>query len=259
MESILNVKNLKKTFVLSKKQMKVAKTNDKHKVAVNDLSFEVYPREIYGLLGPNGAGKTTTLRVIASLIKADEGDVFVKGISVRQKPNEVRKSIAFLTSELKLEDYFTPNYLFDFFGKLHGLSKAMIQQRKQELFEAFDVDSFKEVKVANLSTGMKQKVSIAISLVHNPDIIIFDEPTNGLDIITAKMVTDYLLRLKNEGKTIIISTHIFSLVEKICDRVGLIIDGQMMGEANVKELIKTKTMEDYFFEVYESSGGQINE
>lgn len=259
MKSILKVTNLKKTFILSKKQMKISKTDSKYKLAVNDLSFEVFPGEIYGLLGPNGAGKTTTLRMMSTLIQADEGDVLVDGVSVKSESEKVRKNIAFLTSELKLEDYFTPNYLFGFFGKLHGLNSEQIAQRKNELFKAFDIESFKEVKVGSLSTGMKQKVSIAIALVHNPNIIIFDEPTNGLDIITAKMVTDYLIELKKQGKTIIISTHIFSLVEKLCDRVGIIIEGKMMAETSVKEVLATTTMENYFFDIYEANGGKTNE
>ena len=193
MKELLVVKNLKKTFKLSKKQQKIEKTTSNLKVAVNDLSFTAYEGEIYGLLGPNGAGKTTTLRILSTLIKADEGDAFIDGISVKEKPNEIRKKIGFLTSELKLEDYYTPNYMFDYFASLHGVDEKDLLDRKNQLFTRFGIDKFSEVKIGDLSTGMKQKVSIAVSLVHNPDLIIFDEPTNGLDVITAKTVTDYLL------------------------------------------------------------------
>ena len=191
----LVVSNLKKTFTLSKKQQKLEKSNNKYKVAVNDLSFKAYKGEIYGLLGPNGAGKTTTLRIISTLIKADEGDAFIDGISVKNNPTEIRGKIGFLTSELKLEDFFTPNYLFDYFSKLHGVESSIYEERKERLFKKFGIDEFKEVKIGDLSTGMKQKVSLVISIVHDPDFIIFDEPTNGLDIITAKTVTDFLLDL----------------------------------------------------------------
>ena len=129
--------------------------------------------------------------------------------------------------ELKLEDFFTPNYLYDFFSDLHQVPDQMRKQRKQALFTRFGIDQFAEVKVADLSTGMKQKVSLVVSIVHDPDIIIFDEPTNGLDVITAKVVTDFLQELRTQGKTVLVSTHIFSLVEKLCDRVGVIIDGTM--------------------------------
>lgn len=257
MKELLIVNNLTKTFHLSRKQRALEKTDVKVKVAVDDLSFKVYEGEIYGLLGPNGAGKTTTLRIISTLIKADDGDAIVDGASVKSAPGDVRKRIGFMTSELKLEDFFTPNYLFDYFGQLHGIDIEVLKERKEILFKKFGIDEFREVKVADLSTGMKQKVSLVISIVHNPNIIIFDEPTNGLDIITAKTVIDFLVDLKNEGKTIILSTHIFSLVEKLCDRVGIIIDGKMMYENTLEEINKTDNIEDLFFRLYEQSGGEI--
>lgn len=250
MEELLKVEGLCKTFKLSKKQQKIEKTHAKEKKAVDHLSFEAYRGEVFGLLGPNGAGKTTTLRMLATLIKPDEGDALIDGSSVVNEPNEVRGKIGFLTSELKLEDFFTPNYLFDFFSNLHGVEPEVRERRKKELFERFGVDQFAEVKVANLSTGMKQKVSLIISLVHNPEIIIFDEPTNGLDVITAKVVTDFLLELKAEGKTVIVSTHIFSLIEKICDRVGIIINGQMVCCDTLENVTAEKSLEDKFFDIY---------
>lgn len=256
MEELLKVEGLCKTFKLSKKQQKIEKTHAKEKKAVDHLSFEAYRGEVFGLLGPNGAGKTTTLRMLATLIKPDEGDALIDGSSVVNEPNEVRGKIGFLTSELKLEDFFTPNYLFDFFSNLHGVEPEVRERRKKELFERFGVDQFAEVKVANLSTGMKQKVSLIISLVHDPEIIIFDEPTNGLDVITAKVVTDFLLELKAEGKTVIVSTHIFSLIEKICDRVGIIIKGEMIICDTLEAVKNGKSLEDRFFEIYEETVGE---
>jgi len=257
MEEILKVQGLKKTFKLSAKQQKIEKTNEKVKVAVNGLSFTAYRGEVFGLLGPNGAGKTTTLRMLATLIKPDEGTAVLDGVSITEQPEVVRGKIGFLTSELKLEEFFTPNYLFDFFADLHGVDPAEKKARKKEMFERFGIDQFAEVKVGNLSTGMKQKVSLVISLVHNPDVIIFDEPTNGLDVLTAKVVTDFLLELKKEGKTIIVSTHIFSLIEKICDRVGIIVNGKMVECDSLKAIMGDKTLEDRFFEIYEEKVGGI--
>ena len=257
MKEILVANNLTKTFNLTKKQMKLNKTKDKLKVAVSDLSFVAYEGEIYGLLGPNGAGKTTTLRMIATLIKPDKGDVRVDGYSILSEANEVRRRIGFLTSELKLEDFFTPNYLYDYFSNLYDVDPAIAEQRKNLLFEKFGIDSFKEVKIADLSTGMKQKISLVISIAHDPDIVVFDEPTNGLDIITAKTVTDFLLELKKLGKTVILSTHIFSLVEKLCDRVGIIINGKMVLSDTLKNLTKDMSLEDKFFEVYKQEGGDL--
>lgn len=257
MEEIFKVDKLTKTFTLSKKQQAIEKTTIKKKVAVDNLSFTVYKGEVFGLLGPNGAGKTTTLRMLSTLIKPDAGDAILDGSSIIKDPNGVRHKIGFLTSELKLEEFFTPNYLFDFFSELHGIPTSERDARKDRLFKKFGIDKFAEVKVADLSTGMKQKISLVISLVHNPEIIIFDEPTNGLDVLTAKVVTDFLIDLKNEGKTIIISTHIFNLIEKICDRVGIIISGKMILCDTLDNITKDKSLEDRFFEIYEETVGEV--
>ncbi len=252
MQETIIVKNLTKTFRLSKKQMKINQTNEQLKVAVSDLSFSTFEGEIFGLLGPNGAGKTTTLRCIATLIKPDEGEITVSGIDIKEDV-KIKREIAFLTNELKLEEQFTPNYLFDYFSKLYNVEEQTMRLRKQSLFERFGISKFSEVKIGELSSGMKQKVSIVISLVHDPKIIIFDEPTNGLDVITAKTVTDYLLELRKEGKTIIISTHIMNLVQKLCDRVGIIIDGKMRLCDRVDHLLNEnpgKDIEEIFFDIY---------
>lgn len=250
MEEILKVEGLKKSFKLTRKQQKSEGTNLSVKIAVNDLSFTAYRGEIFGLLGPNGAGKTTTLRMLATLIKPDSGNAFIDGKSIVTDDEAVRRKIGFLTSELKLEEFFTPNYIYDFFSELYGVDKQVSQQRKRELFAKFGIDKFAEIKIANLSTGMKQKISLVVSIVHDPDFIIFDEPTNGLDVLTAKVVTDFLLELKAAGKTIILSTHIFSLVEKLCDRVGVIIDGKLVALDTLENLTKEKNLEDTFFDLY---------
>lgn len=255
MEEILRVEELCKTFTLSRKQQKIERTSARRKVAVDHLSFNAFRGEIFGLLGPNGAGKTTTLRMLSTLIRPDEGDATLDGCSVVREPEKVRSKIGFLTSELKLEDFFTPNYLFDFFSRLHGVDEATIAERKQHMFSRFGIDRFAEVKVANLSTGMKQKLSLVISLVHDPEIIIFDEPTNGLDVLTARTVTDYLQELRAQGKTIILSTHIFSLVERLCDRVGIIIDGRMTACGTLDEVCNGLPIEDRFFEIYKEQKG----
>ena len=259
MKELLQVQNLKKIFKVSAKQQKVQRTKERIKVAVDHLSFTAYEGEVFGLLGPNGAGKTTTLRMMATLLKPDEGDILVSGTSVVKNPGVVRGKIGFLTSELKLEEFFTPNYLFDFFSELYGIDKETIATRKQQLFDKFGISKFAEVKVADMSTGMKQKVSLVVSIVHDPDIIIFDEPTNGLDVLTAKTVTDFLLELKEQGKTIIVSTHIFSLIEKICDRVGVIIDGTMVVCDTLENMTKDKCLEEKFFDIYAERAGEFNE
>lgn len=255
MNELLRAEELCKTFTLSAKQQRLEKAKDRRRVAVDHLSFSAYEGEIFGLLGPNGAGKTTTLRMLATLIRPDSGDALLDGKSVVRQPEEVRSRIGFLTSELKLEDFFTPNYLFDFFSKLYHVEPAACAARRDALFTRFGIDRFAEVKVADLSTGMKQKLSLAVSLVHDPDVIIFDEPTNGLDIITAKTVTDFLLELKAGGKTIILSSHIFSLIDKLCDRVAVIIEGRLAACGTLESVKDGLPLEDRFFEIYRETAG----
>lgn len=256
MRDILIVNGLDKSFKLSAKQQKLEKTKEKMRHAVDHLSFTAREGEIFGLLGPNGAGKTTTLRMIATLIKPDAGDAVLDGCSIIKDPDSVRKKIGFLTSELKLEEFFTPDYLFDFFSEMHGIPADIRAERKKDLFTRFGIDAFAQVKASGLSTGMKQKTSLAISVAHDPNVIIFDEPTNGLDVLTARVVTDFLSDLRKEGKTIILSTHIFSLVEKLCDRVGIIIDGKMIACDDLTNVCGDMNLEDRFFDMYYEVKGE---
>jgi len=256
MENMIKATDLRKMFRLSRKQMKLNRTNVSLKVAVDKISFECFGGEIYGLLGPNGAGKTTVMRILSTLIKCDSGDAVICGKSVNENPEEIRKTIAFLTSELKLDEFFTPNYLYDFYSDLHYIPIEIRNKQKAMLFSKFGIDKFAEVKIGELSTGMKQKVSLAISLVHDPKVIIYDEPTNGLDVLTAKIVTDFLIELKKQGKCIIVSTHIFSLIEKLCDRIGIIIDGKMVRSGTLKEICGKQTLEDAFFDIYKEVAGE---
>ncbi|MFP4697812.1 MAG: ABC transporter ATP-binding protein [Eubacteriales bacterium] len=253
---MIKVNNLIKIYKLNAKQMKELKTNNKKKVAVDGLSFTAKEGEIFGLLGPNGAGKTTTLRSIATLLKPTDGNIKVQGYDVVKEANKVRESIGFLTNELKLDTHFTPQYTIRFFGELYGLSEEVINKRTDELFKYFGINDFKNKKIEELSTGMKQKLSIAVSLVHDPDVVIFDEPTNGLDIITARAVTDYLYELKEKGKLVIVSTHIMSVASKLCDRIAIIINGRLKAEGTIKEVLsKTNTvdLEEAFFELYKTN------
>ncbi len=250
---MIEVNNLTKVYKLSKNEMVRRKTKSNIKCAASNITFNAKPGEIYGLLGPNGAGKTTTLRCIATLLTPTEGDVKVCGFDTVKEGKEVRESICFLTNEIRLDPFFTPKYLFEFFGKLHGLSEENIEKRRKELFTYFGIDAFEDKKIEELSTGMKQKAAIAVSLVQDPKVVIFDEPTSGLDVITAKSVTDFLAKLKEEGKTIIISTHIMSEAEKLCDKVGIIIDGKLCTEGTISEIVSktgSNDLEDAFFVLY---------
>ena len=252
--SVLKVEHVTKEFNLTWKQRQKQKTSAKTLVAVNDLSFQAEPGIIYGLLGPNGAGKTTTLRMIASLIKPKSGSIYLDNKEINEDIYEYRKKIGFLTSELKLDGFFTPADTITYMGKLYGMDDQEITQRKNMLFRSFGIDSFQNTPIKDLSTGMKQKVSLAISLCHDPDVIIFDEPTNGLDVIAARDVEDFLREIKKQNKTIIISTHIFSLVEKLCDRVGIIIKGKLVYDDELKNIQKDDSLEEAFFKLYEEVG-----
>ena len=226
---------------------------------MDDLSLKAEEGEIYGLLGPNGAGKTTTLRCIATLIKPTRGEIYVNSHEVQKEPESVRESIGFLTSDIKLDEQFDVDYMFGFFGRLHNIPKDRLEKSKEELFSYFGIQDFAHKKIKELSTGMKQKAAIAVSLVHDPDIVIFDEPTNGLDIVTARSVTDYLKKLRDDGKLVIVSTHIMSEAEKLCDRIGIIIDGYKVAEGTLEQLLEQTNaadLEDAFFEFYKSRKGE---
>lgn len=241
---MIQIENLCKTYINKKKGVTTKKE------AVKNISFECKPGKIFGLLGPNGAGKTTTLRCISTLIKPTSGSINVNGYDILKDEKKVRAIIGFLTSDMKLDGYFTPNYMLDYFGRLNKMSSENIKQRKEKLFSELEMEDFIDYKIDKLSSGMKQKTSLAISLIHNPDIIVFDEPTSGLDVITAKNVTDFLRKSADEGKTVIISTHIMSVAEKLCDEIGILIDGELKELGNLSGILsknKADNLEDVFF------------
>ena len=258
---MIKVEGLKKSFRLSKKQIAENKNKSKLKEAVKGISFEVNDNEIFGLLGPNGAGKTTTMRCLATLIEPSEGTINVNGFDGKTQGESVRRQLAFLTNELKLDTHFSPDYTVRFFGRLHGLDEATVTERMNHLFDYFGVTPFRFTKIADLSTGMKQKLSIVVSLIHDPQVIIFDEPTNGLDIITARAVTDYLKHLKDRGKTVIISTHVMHVAEKLCDRIAVIMDGEIKMIGTLKEIYDAtgeSSLDDAFFRLYDGAGGRAD-
>ncbi|MCL2093095.1 MAG: ABC transporter ATP-binding protein [Treponema sp.] len=250
MDDLLIFSSLVKRYPLNKAQRALEGSRTLN--ALKGLSFSVREGEIYGLLGPNGAGKTTAMRIAAGLIKSDAGDVLVDGDRVAEDPQKIRRKIGFLSGELKLDEFFTPAYLFDFFSALRDLSKKQTKERRDYLFKHFGIHEYAHQKLAALSSGMKQKVSLVVSIAHDPRIIIFDEPTNGLDLLAARTVRDFLLELKGQGKTIILSTHIFSLAEGICDRVGFIIQGQMLRSGPLDLMRGDMSLEEAFFNLYDN-------
>ena len=233
---MINVKNLSKKYKLNKKQQKELNVQTNSIFAVNEISFECKPGRVFSLLGPNGAGKTTTLRMIATILKPSSGNILVCDEDVVVKSQEVRRKIGFLTGSTNLYDRLTPSEIVQYFGDLYGMDKSVFKARKEELFDKLGINDFLNKRIGQLSTGMKQKVSIARSMIHDPDVVIFDEPTSGLDVITAHSIIELIRNCKNEGKTVIFSSHIMSEVDLLCDDLAIIDKGR---------LIYSNSMEDY--------------
>ena len=221
-------------------------------VAVNNLEFNCRKGQIFGLLGPNGAGKTTTLRILATMILPTKGKVMMNGFDVVKEANKVRRQIGFLSSETGLYDRFTPRETVRFFGRINGMEDRIIEKRMTEIFHNLDMEDFQDVRVNKLSTGMKQKLSIARCIIHDPPILILDEPTVGLDIITARIVTEYVKGFREQGKCIIYSTHIMREAERLCDVIAIIHQGNLITQGTLEELKKNSSSEDLeeiFFEL----------
>lgn len=229
--------------------------NDKKRgkiVAVNNLKFNCREGQIFGLLGPNGAGKTTTLRILATMMLPTKGEVIINGSDVVKEANKVRRQIGFLSSETGLYDRFTPRETIKFFGRINGMEDKIIEKKMAEIFHNLNMEDFQDVRVHKLSTGMKQKLSIARCIIHDPPILILDEPTLGLDIITARTVTGYVKRFREQGKCIIYSTHLMREAERLCDVIAIIHQGNLIAQGTLEELKKNSSSEDLeeiFFEL----------
>jgi sodium transport system ATP-binding protein len=195
--------------------------------AVDDVSFRVQPGEVFGLLGPNGAGKTTTLRMLCTVLKPTAGFASIAGYDIVQRASAVRRHVGFLSANTGVYDRMTAREMVEYYGRLYGLDEGRLHDRIDELFTSFQMTDFQNVLGGKLSTGMKQKVSIARALIHDPPVLIFDEPTNGLDILVQRAVLDSIKALRGRGKTILFSTHIMSEVEKLCDRVAIMAKGRI--------------------------------
>lgn len=205
--------------------------------AVNNVSFEVKAGEVFGLLGPNGAGKTTTLRMIAGLITPDEGEIEVYGKSSKELI-ELKKKLGFLTGSTALYGRLTPIEILNYFGTLNSMENEHKKKRIEELVKIFQLEEFKNRWCQKLSTGQKQRVSIARTILHDPPVLIFDEPTSGLDIISGQIILDFIKEVKEAGKTIIFSTHNMSEASYLCDKLALIYKGSIIASGTIEELKK---------------------
>jgi sodium transport system ATP-binding protein len=204
--------------------------------AVDDVSFTVRPGEVFGLLGPNGAGKTTTLRMLCTVLRPSAGFATVAGFDVSTQPGLVRQNVGFLSANTGVYDRMTAWEMVRYYGRLYGLTGEPLQARLEDLFNTFQMNDFRDTPGGKLSTGMKQKVSIARALVHDPPVLIFDEPTNGLDVLVQRAVLRSVAELKGRGKTILYSTHVMSEVEKLCDRVAVMARGKVAAMGSLAEL-----------------------
>ncbi len=220
--------------------------------AVKNVSFEVKPGEIFGLLGPNGAGKTTCLRILSTVLKPTSGQALVAGYDAARFPESVRANIGFMSCNTGIYDRMTALEMVEYYGRLYGIEEERLQARLEEIFEMLQMNEIRDILGSKMSTGMKQKVSIARTIVHDPPVLIFDEPTSGLDVLVARKVIDAVASLRDAGKCIIFSTHIMKEVEKLCDRVSIIHKGEILATGTIPELVSQydqPDIEEVFFEL----------
>jgi len=226
-------------------------------VAIDNLSFHVKAGEVYGLLGPNGAGKTTTLRILSTLITADEGSASVNGFDVKKQAEEVRKTIGVVNGGMGLYDRLTGREILHYFGRLYDMPHALVTARIKELDDLLELGETLKRRAGGFSTGMKQKIVIARAVLHDPPVIFFDEATSGLDVMARRAVMNFVKNYPSRGRAVIYSTHVMSEVEELCDRAGIIFGGKLIAENSVPELVAevgAKNLERAFFTHVERSG-----
>jgi sodium transport system ATP-binding protein len=220
--------------------------------ALGGVSFDVHPGEIFGLLGPNGAGKTTCLRILSTVLKPTSGSATVAGYDVNTHASDVRMNIGFMSGNTGIYDRMTAWEMVEYYGRLYGIEEELLEDRMNEIFSMLQMHSIKDLLGSKMSTGMKQKVSIARTIVHDPPVLIFDEPTAGLDVLVARAVLKAIDSLRDQGKCIIFSTHIMREVEKLCDRIAIIYKGRILATGTVLELEAEHCepdMEELFFDL----------
>jgi sodium transport system ATP-binding protein len=204
--------------------------------AVDGVSFEARPGEIFGLLGPNGAGKTTTMRILCTVLRPTGGTARIAGYDVVTQPSEVRQHIGFMSVNTAIYDRMSAWEMVDYFGRLYGMTPERLRERMEKVFTDLKMNDFRDMLGAKMSTGMRQKVSIARAIVHDPPVLIFDEPTSGLDVLVARAVLQHIEQLRGLGKCILFSTHIMREVERLCDRVAIISRGKVQACGTLAEL-----------------------
>jgi len=249
---MITVNDLWKTFKLDRQQRKEMPIGIRTVDAVAGITFTCKPGRIFTLVGPNGAGKTTTLRMVATLLKPSAGSITVGGIDTAVQPREVRRKIGFLTGSTKLYERLTPEEIVKYYADLYSMSTQQFTQRKDELFTLLGIHEFARRRIGKLSTGMRQKVSIARTMIHDPEIVIFDEPTVGLDVITARHIIDLIKNCKTAGKTVLFSTHIMGEVSLLSDDLAIIHNGKLCYNGmfeDFRRAMQTPSIEEEFIRI----------
>ncbi len=219
-------------------------------VALDGISFDAVPGQIYGLLGPNGAGKTTALRILSTVLQPTGGSATVNGYDVVLQPSLVRRQIGFVSANTGIYDRMTAWEMVEYFGRLNGMKTSELPERMSDVFDRLKMNDIRDLLGSKMSTGMKQKVSIARAIVHDPPVVIFDEPTNGLDVLVARALLETVLELRDHLKCVVFSTHIMREAEKLCDRIAIVHRGQILAEgslAQLQERYAEKDLEELFF------------
>lgn len=221
-------------------------------VAVDDVSFEAHAGQIFGLLGPNGAGKTTTLRILSTVLRPTSGVAQINGLDVVTQAAQVRRQIGFISANTGVYDRMTAWEMVSYFGRLYGLTGDQLHERMELVFDMLQMNNIRDLLGAKMSTGMKQKVSIARALVHDPPVLIFDEATVGLDVLVARSLIRTVAELRDHGKCIIYSTHIMREAEKLCDSIAIVHRGRVLARGSLDELKdehNERDLEELFFQL----------
>lgn len=228
-------------------------------VALDRVSFDAHAGQIYGLLGPNGAGKTTALRILSTVLRPTSGTATINGYDVVTEPSQVRRQLGFMSANTAVYDRMTAWEMVEYFGRLYGIGDQQLRPRMEDLFARLKMNDFRDVLGAKMSTGMRQKVSIARSIVHDPPVLIFDEATSGLDVLVARALLQTVAELRDQGKCILFSTHIMREAEKLCDRIAIIHRGKILAEGTLDELRELHSehdLEELFFQLISSRDEQ---
>ena len=237
--TMIRIDQLCKTFHTASREVRAAQ----------DVSFEVSEGEVFGLLGPNGAGKTTVMRMILGLLKPDAGFAEINGIRSTNQPNELKRQVGFVSATAGIYQWLTGREMLSFFGEVYGLSEAELPKRIAHLTDVLQLDEFIDRGCATLSTGQKQRLNLARALVHDPPVMILDEPTLGLDVVGSQVIFDYIELLKQQNKIVILCTHRLEQAQRVCSRFGLLHQGKMVLSGDLKEL-RTRTGKEDLVEMF---------